>query len=73
MDPIINSYLSKLEFGEMQTFENMAVLPCFTSVNGGPAYLTLKEALERRLLVVTEISQSGSMKQRNRGFPLVAG
>lgn len=63
MDPIITNYLSKLEFGELQTFNNMAVIPLFTSVDHSPKYLTLKEALERKLLVVTEISQSGSVPE----------
>jgi hypothetical protein len=63
MDPIISNTLSKLEFGEMQVFNNMAVIPLFTSVDDSPEYFTLKEALERRLLVVTEISQSGSVPE----------
>ncbi len=63
MDPIISSVLSKLEFGELQAFNNMAVIPLFTSVDDSPKYLTLKEALERRLLAVTEISQSGSVPE----------
>ena len=63
MDPIVTNYLLKLEFGEPQTFNNMAVIPLLTSVDDSPKYLTLKEALERRLLVVTEISQSGSVPE----------
>ena len=63
MDLIISVHLSKLEFGEVQTFNNMAVFPLFTSADDSPRYLTLKEALERRELVVTEVSQSGSVPE----------
>jgi hypothetical protein len=63
MDPIIADNLSKLEFGEVQIFKNMAVIPLFTSMDESPKYLTLKEALERRQLIATEISQSGSVPE----------
>jgi len=63
MNQIVSDYLSKLEFGEPKIFNNMAVIPLFTSVNGSPNYLTLKEALEKRLLTITEVSQSGSVPE----------
>jgi hypothetical protein len=63
MDPIVTYYLSKLEFGELQTFSNMAVIPLFTSVDESPGYLTLKEALEKGVLIVTEISKAGSVPE----------
>jgi hypothetical protein len=63
MDPIVTNYLFKLEFGELQIFNNMGVIPLFASVNDGLRYLTLKEALERGHLVITEISKSGSVPE----------
>jgi hypothetical protein len=63
MDPIVTNCLLKLEFGELQTFNNMAVIPLFTSVDNSPKYLTLKEALEGGLLVITEISKTGSVPE----------
>jgi hypothetical protein len=63
MDPIVTNYLSKLQYGELQTFNNMAVIPLFSSVDHSPRYLTLKEALERGLLVITEISMTGSVPE----------
>ena len=41
MDPIITNYLSRLEFGEIQVFKNMTVIPLLTSVNHGPEYICL--------------------------------
>jgi hypothetical protein len=63
MDPIISSYLLGVEFGELKTFNNMAVIPLFTSIDESPRYLTLKEALEKRLLTITEVSQGGSVPE----------
>lgn len=63
MDQIISDFLSKLEFGELKIFNNMGVVSLFTSVNHGPQYLTLKEALEKRLLTITEVSQGGSVPE----------
>ncbi len=50
METLIAEYLSKLEFGELQSFKNMGVIPLLTSINDSPKYLTLKEALEKKLL-----------------------
>ena len=47
----------------VKIFNNMGVIPLFTSVNESPQYLTLKEALEKRLLTITEVSQSGSVPE----------
>lgn len=63
MDPIISNFLSKLEFGELRVFKNMGAIPLFTTVNHGPEYLTLKEAIEKRILPITEVSQGGSVSE----------
>lgn len=63
MDTIIANYLSKLEFGELQQFKNMGLVPLFVSINGSPEYLTLKEALEKRVLIVTEVSHGGTVPE----------
>ena len=69
MEQIVSNYLLELKFGELQVFNNMGIFPLFTSINHAPQYLTLKEALEKRLLTITEVSQSGSvpeLKVQNR-------
>ena len=63
MDLIVSNFLSKLEFGELKIFNNMGVISLFTSINQSPQYLTLKDALEKRLLTITEVSQSGSVPE----------
>jgi outer membrane lipopolysaccharide assembly protein LptE/RlpB len=54
----------------VKVFNNMAIFPLFTSINYSPEYLTLKGALEKNLLTITEVSQGGSvpeLKVLNRG------
>ena len=70
MEKIIGDYLSSIELGDVQQHKNMAVFPLFTSLNHGPEYLTLKEALALGVLVITEISEGGSvpnLKAINKG------
>jgi hypothetical protein len=63
MDPNIINYLSALRLGELQIFENMAIVPLFTSPNGGPDYGLLKEAMDQALISVTEVNRSGSVPE----------
>lgn len=63
MDTAIKNYLLSLEIEEPQHFKNMTVFPLLTPLDGGPDYLTLKDALEKVLLVVTEVSSGGSVPE----------
>ncbi len=59
MNRITEDYLAKVNFGEIQTFKNMAVLPVFQKEYNGLDHLTLNEALEQGALMITELSQAG--------------
>jgi hypothetical protein len=63
MDKLIVRYLSKIEHGELQEFNNMAVLPLFTSVNHGPEYLPMGKAMEKGFLTITEINDKGRVPE----------
>jgi len=63
MNPTITTYLSELHLGSMQSFQNMDVIPIFATHNGGPEYITLKEALDKNFIAITELSQSGSVPE----------
>lgn len=63
MDKDIKTYLSSIKFGELQHFKNMAVVPLLTDLDGSPEYFTMKEALDKRFLVVSEVSQEGSVPE----------
>ncbi|MBC7076468.1 MAG: hypothetical protein H5T98_10505 [Syntrophomonadaceae bacterium] len=70
MEKAVIDYVASLELGELQAHENMAVVPLFSPVKGGPSYVTMKEALEGGFLQVTEIGEEGSvpeLKVRNSG------
>ena len=63
MNPIIQKYLNSLELGNIQKFENMAIVPLYIPVEEGPEYLTLQEALDQQVLEITELSESGSVPE----------
>ncbi len=63
MNQLISDYLASIELGELQQYRNMVVYSLFTSVNHGPEYLTLKEALALGVLAIMEISEGGSVPQ----------
>ena len=63
MNKTITDYLTAIEFGEVQQFKNMAVIPLFSKTNGGLNYLTMKEALDKSLLTVKEIDKDGSVPE----------
>ncbi|MFC2165639.1 ARPP-1 family domain-containing protein [Acidobacteriota bacterium] len=63
MDPIVIKYLSSFKFGELQHYQNMGVIPLLTSLDSSPEYLTLKEALEKKKLKITEVSQQGAVPE----------
>ncbi len=63
MGRTIENYLKEMGIGEAQSFENMAVFPLTRPQNGGPEYITLREALERGVFTVTETSEGGSVPE----------
>src|SRR4030066_2444163 len=63
MDKTIKNYLFGLKLGEPQRHKNMTIFPLSTSLDGGPDYTTLKDALEKALLSVTEVSSGGSVPE----------
>ena len=63
MNAIMTGYFNGMKFGELQQFDEMAVLPFFTSNNGSIDYLTLKEAIGEKLINITEIDDSGAVPE----------
>jgi len=63
MEQVITDYIKSIKPGEVQSHKNMDVLPLFSPVTGGPRYITLKEALESKSLIVTEIDKGGSVPE----------
>jgi hypothetical protein len=63
MDKSVETYLLEMELGAAHSFENMTVFELLKPQNGGPEYITLKEAFERGVFIVTEVSEGGSVPE----------
>ncbi len=63
MDSVIKKYLQSFQFGDCQHFKNMAVFPLLCGLNHDPEYLTLKEALDKHVLKIAEVSKAGSVPE----------
>jgi len=70
MENAVKSRLQSVQFGEPQTFKNIAIVPLIALADGAFQYLTLGEALAAGGLVITETSPAGSVPELlvvNRG------
>jgi len=63
MELNLKDYLSKIEFGETQQYKNITVVPLFYADAGKVDYLTLKEALDKKVISVNEVSAGGSVPE----------
>jgi hypothetical protein len=63
MDRSVETTLLEMELGAGASFENMTVFELLRPKNGGPEYITLREAIERGIFTVTEVSEGGSVPE----------
>jgi len=63
MDKSVETDLMQMELGAGRSFENMTVYDLLRPRNGGPEYITLREAIERGVFSVTEVSEGGSVPE----------
>lgn len=63
MDKSVETCLLEMDIGAGRSFENMTVFELLRAGNGGPEYVTLREALERGSFTVTEVSEGGSVPE----------
>ena len=63
MEAIVKKQMEGIRFGEIQIHNHVAVIPLIGANGAGPDYLTLKEAMEKSLLRVTEVSENGSVPE----------
>ena len=61
MNTLMTDHLLSLRLGECLQHRNLAVFPLTLEGVHGPSYLTLKEALARGCLSITEVSEGGSV------------
>jgi len=63
MDKSVETCLLEMELGAGGSFENMTVFELLRARNGDPEYITLREALQRGVFSVTEVSEGGSVPE----------
>lgn len=63
MHKIVQEVLEKIQLGKLQKHANLHIYPLFFSGNHGPEYLTLKQAFENNLLIISEVSKEGSVPE----------
>lgn len=61
MDHIVKNFLVQLKFSGHQTVENLIMFPLVSAAAGALDYLLLDDALERNLIEISEVDQSGSV------------
>jgi hypothetical protein len=63
MEGLIVEYLTRIQLGGIQICGNLGIVPLPFPGDGGPEYMTLKDALERGTLTVTEVSEGGTVPE----------
>jgi hypothetical protein len=63
MDKSVETDLLGMELGAGTSFKNMTVFDLRRPQNGGPEYITLREAIERGVFSVNEMSEGGSVPE----------
>lgn len=63
MEGILKKQIEGMKLGEVQVHDHVAVIPLAGGNGAGPDYLTMKEALDGRLLTVTEMTEGGSVPE----------
>lgn len=63
MNATIAHVLKNLSFGEPQAFQNIEAVPVFGFPSVGSEYISLGEAMARKALTVSEVSEGGSVPE----------
>jgi hypothetical protein len=61
MKKLLESTIDKFRLGDAMTYRNLCLFPLFEGDDMPPEYLSLKTALERKLVEITEVSEAGSV------------
>ena len=63
MEQVVSNFLDGVELGTKQEFGNLIIFPLRTKQTNEFEYLTLKDALAKNFLRVSEISEGGSVPE----------
>ena len=57
---------TELKFGEVQVHAHVAVIPIVGNGDSGTDYLTMKEAMDKHFLTVTEVTEGGTVAPHDK-------
>jgi hypothetical protein len=64
MESIMFDFISKIRWGDLKEFNNLALIPLFAEAGPkSPDYLTMEDAINSRLLVIGEKDSGGSVPE----------
>lgn len=63
MEATVKDSLERIKFGEIQIHGHVAVIPMIGNGVAGPDYLTMREAMEKQFLTVTEVTEGGTVPE----------
>ena len=63
MEAIMKGHIEGIKFGGLQIHGHVAVIPMISTNGAEPDYLTMKEAMEAHLLMVTEVTEGGQVPE----------
>ena len=63
MKQVLQDYLNHIRLGETQRYRNMALFPLLCDKESKADYLLLDEALEKDLIVITEVDENGEVPE----------
>ena len=63
MEEIVKAQIQRIKFGELQIHAHVAVIPIIGNGDVGPDYLTMKEAMDKQFLRVTEMTEGGTVPE----------
>lgn len=58
---MLQETLNRFRFGEVESHENLSIVPLLTDEDAEPRYLLMQDALQQGLLVIEEVSAGGSV------------
>ena len=63
MEEALQKKLQAIEIGERQQFRNISVFPLFTKAKSPTQHLVLREAIEKGMITISEVSESGHVPE----------
>lgn len=67
MERDIRKKFQQIEVGEIQSFKNVSIFPLISKIKPPVKHLVLKEAMDKGLLTIGEVSEGGHVPELTTG------